>query len=70
MLFRSDYLIAFLNSYSFSSEISKNDTVIAGCDIIDASVLGLIFEKLNGYRDGSFYTPSVITEYMCLKSVE
>lgn len=65
-----DYLIAFLNSYSFSSEISKNDTVIAGCDIIDASVLGLIFEKLNGYRDGSFYTPSVITEYMCMKSVE
>ena len=65
-----DYLIAFLNSYSFSSEISKNDTVIAGRDIIDASVLGLIFEKLNGYRDGSFYTPSVITEYMCMKSVE
>jgi len=62
-----DYLIAFLNSYSFSSEISKNDTVIAGRDIIDASVLGLIFEKLNGYRDGSFYTPSVITEYMCMK---
>ena len=65
-----DYLIAFLNSYSFSSEISKNNTVIAGRDIIDASVLGLIFEKLNGYRDGSFYTPSVITEYMCMKSVE
>lgn len=65
-----DYLIVFLNSYSFSSEISKNDTVVAGRDIIDASVLGLIFEKLNGYRDGSFYTPSVITEYMCRKSVE
>lgn len=65
-----DYLIIFLNSYSFSSEISKNDTVVAGRDIIDASVLGLIFEKLNGYRDGSFYTPSVITEYMCRKSVE
>lgn len=65
-----DYLIAFLNSYSFSSEISKNDTVVTGRDIIDASVLGLIFEKLNGYRDGSFYTPSVITEYMCMKSVE
>jgi Alw26I/Eco31I/Esp3I family type II restriction m6 adenine DNA methyltransferase len=65
-----EYLITFLNSYSFSAEISKNNTVVAGRDIIDASVLGLIFEKLNGYRDGSFYTPSVITEYMCMKSVE
>ena len=60
-----DYLIAFLNSYSFSSEISKNDTVIAGRDIIDASVLGLIFEKLNGYRDGSFYTPNIIFQPPC-----
>ena len=25
---------------------------------------------MNGYRDGSFYTPSVITEYMCMQSVE
>ena len=65
-----DYIIGFLNSYSFSSEIGKNNTIIMGRDIIDASVLGLIFEKLNGYRDGSFYTPSVITEYMCMQSVE
>ncbi|MBS4996104.1 MAG: Eco57I restriction-modification methylase domain-containing protein [Roseburia sp.] len=65
-----EYIISFLNSYNFSSQKGKNDTLIKGRDIIDASVLGLIFEKLNGYRDGSFYTPSVITEYMCMKSVE
>ena len=34
--------------------------------LINASVLGLIFEKINGYKDGSFYTPGFITEYMCL----
>lgn len=65
-----DYIIQFLSGYSFSSEIGKNNTIVAGRDIIDSSVLGLIFEKLNGYRDGSFYTPSVITEYMCMKSIE
>ena len=27
-------------------------------------MLGLIFEKLNGYQDGSFYTPGFITMYM------
>lgn len=65
-----EYILAFLNSYSFSSEIGKNKTIVAGRDIIDASVLGLIFEKLNGYRDGSFYTPSIITEYMCKDTIE
>jgi adenine-specific DNA-methyltransferase len=32
--------------------------------LISAAVLGLIFEKLNGYQDGSFYTPGFITMYM------
>lgn len=35
--------------------------------LINASVLGLIFEKLNGFKDGSFYTPSFITMYMSNK---
>ena len=37
--------------------------------MINASVLGLIFEKINGYKDGSFYTPSFITMYMARESV-
>lgn len=65
-----EYIIEFLNSYSFSSEETKDKNIVAGRDIIDSSVLGLIFEKLNGYKDGSFYTPSVITEYMCQRSIE
>ncbi len=39
-------------------------------EIIDAAVLGLIFEKLNGYKDGANYTPSVITEYIAKEAVE
>lgn len=64
------YILGFLNAYSFSSELGRDNTIVSGRDIIDSSVLGLIFEKLNGYRDGSFYTPSVITEYMSAESIE
>ncbi len=38
--------------------------------MINPSVLGLVFEKLNGYKEGSFYTPSFITSYMCKESIE
>ena len=34
-----------------------------------ASVLGLIFEKINGYKDGSFFTPGFITMYMCRETL-
>lgn len=60
-----DYIISFLNSYNFTT-LSDN----THRDIIDASVLGLIFEKINGYKDGSFYTPSYVTEYMSKKTIE
>jgi len=58
-----DYLFQFLNAYSFASdtnaEIQDDQRTI-----INAAVLGLIFEKINGYKDGSFYTPSFITTYI------
>ncbi|GAA9869316.1 hypothetical protein VN0646_00810 [Helicobacter pylori] len=38
--------------------------------LINPSVLGLVFEKLNGYKEGSFYTPSFITSYMCKESIK
>ncbi|GAA7254340.1 hypothetical protein Kyoto95A_02450 [Helicobacter pylori] len=38
--------------------------------MINPSVLGLVFEKLNGYKEGSFYTPSFITSYMCSESIK
>ena len=60
------YLLDFLEAYSFSSNISDEDDKK---DIINSSVLGLIFEKLNGYKDGSFFTPAYITEYMAETSI-
>jgi adenine-specific DNA-methyltransferase len=62
------YLFEFLDAYNFSSEGGKgiqeeNKT------LINASVLGLIFEKINGYKDGSFFTPGFITQYMCHETI-
>ena len=59
------YVINFLNSYTFCSD--SNNTELN--NIIDAAVLGLIFEKINGYKDGAIYTPSIITEYICKESL-
>ena len=55
-----DYLKQFLDSYDFGAEAGES-----GKTIINASVLGLIFEKINGYKDGSFFTPGYITSYLC-----
>jgi hypothetical protein len=62
------YLFDFLDAYDFSSE-GKAAIQEENKRLINASVLGLIFEKINGYRDGSFYTPGFITEYMCRATI-
>ena len=62
------YLFDFLDSYDFASD-NKQKIQKERKTIINASVLGLIFEKINGYKDGSFYTPGFITEYMCRETI-
>ena len=57
------YIFEFLDAYDFASEGSE-EIQEDNKTIINASVLGLIFEKINGYKDGSFYTPGSITMYM------
>lgn len=59
-----EYLFAFLNSYDFTSE-GKEEIQEENKTLINASVLGLIFEKINGYKDGAFFTPGAITMFMC-----
>ena len=58
------YLFEFLEAYDFTSE-GKEEIQEENKTLINASVLGLIFEKINGYKDGSFFTPGFITMYMC-----
>lgn len=63
-----EYLFEFLDAYDFSDD-TKGKIKEESKTIINASVLGLIFEKINGYKDGSFFTPSFITMYMCRESI-
>ena len=65
-----DYLFRFLNSYDFGSEQNDDVTQSENKTLINASVLGLIFEKINGYKDGSFFTPGFITQYMCRETID
>lgn len=61
------YLLHFLGKFDFGSgdkSAENTDTLIS------ASVLGYIFEKINGYQDGAFYTPEDITQYMCDNTIE
>ena len=62
-------IFEFLNSFYFGAR-DDNENILAQKDLINSSVLGLVFEKLNGYKEGSFYTPSFITSYMCKESLE
>ena len=63
-----EYLLRFLDAYNFNTEgtaeVQKKPKTL-----INASVLGRIFEKINGYKDGSFFTPGYITEYMCRETI-
>ena len=62
------YLFSFLDAYDFSSEGSE-EIQEENKTLINASVLGLIFEKLNGYKEGSYFTPGFITMYMCRETI-
>ncbi|GAA7727535.1 class I SAM-dependent DNA methyltransferase [Helicobacter pylori] len=66
------YLFAFLRAYDFTTTPKdiKDNTNTSESRLINPSVLGLVFEKLNGYKEGSFYTPSFITSYMCKESIK
>ncbi|MGT0094224.1 class I SAM-dependent DNA methyltransferase [Helicobacter pylori] len=66
-----EYFFKFLRVYKFTTtpkDIKDNTDTSESC-LINPSVLGLVFEKLNGYKEGSFYTPSFITSYMCKESI-
>ncbi|GAA7311119.1 class I SAM-dependent DNA methyltransferase [Helicobacter pylori] len=67
-----EYLFEFLRVYDFTTtpkDIKDNQNK-SESRLINPSVLGLVFEKLNGYKEGSFYTPSFITSYMCKESIK
>ena len=65
-----DYLFQFLDAYDFATDGKEGiEDEQETKSLINASVLGLIFEKINGYKEGSFYTPAYITMYMCKETI-
>ena len=63
-----EYLLAFLDAYNFAYD-SEDEIQETPKTLISASVLGLIFEKINGHKDGAIYTPSQITMYMSREAI-
>ncbi|MFG7928827.1 class I SAM-dependent DNA methyltransferase [Campylobacter coli] len=63
-----EYLFEFLDSFDFGSDDEQSE-ILSQKELISSSVLGNVFEKLNGYKEGSFYMPSFITSYMCKESI-
>ncbi|WP_210518186.1 type IIG restriction enzyme/methyltransferase [Hymenobacter terricola] len=76
------YLLHFLDAYDFATDPTTSHAPAApGADaaaapaapaprpLLSAAVLGLVFEKINGYRDGSFYTPGFVTMYMARQTL-
>jgi Alw26I/Eco31I/Esp3I family type II restriction m6 adenine DNA methyltransferase len=64
-----EYIFKFLDAYDFSSEGSE-EIQEQNKTLINASVLGLIFEKINGYKDGSYFTPGFITSFICSETIK
>lgn len=62
------YLLEFLDAYDFASEGAEEVQETAKT-LINASVLGLIFEKINGHKDGSVFTPGAVTMYMSREAI-
>ena len=60
-----EYLFTFLEAYNFGSPANDTSTK----NLINASVLGLIFEKINGHKDGAIFTPSYITSFICRETI-
>jgi len=62
------YIIKFLDAFDFATDATEQIQE-ENKRLINASVLGLIFEKINGYKDGSFFTPGFVTMYMCRETI-
>ena len=66
----SEYLLRFLDAYNFASDSSKTFHDDENKELINASVLGLIFEKINNYQDGAVFTPGFVTSYICRETIQ
>lgn len=62
------YLLDFMSAFDFAAD-GVGQVQDDEKRLINAPVLGLIFEKINGYRDGAFFTPGYVTMRMAKTAV-
>jgi hypothetical protein len=62
------FLNSVLNAYDFSNQ-GAEEIQTQHQTLINASVLGLILERLNNYKDAYFFTPSFITMYISRETI-
>lgn len=62
------YILDFLDAYDFSAASVRKSS--KHNNLINASVLGLIFEKINGYKDGAYFTPGWICMMMAHHAIK
>ena len=63
------YLFRFLGAYDFGA-VAGGELRDSSKGLINAAVLGLIFEKINGHADGAVFTPGSITMHMSRRVIE
>ncbi|MFX1763800.1 Eco57I restriction-modification methylase domain-containing protein [Paraburkholderia sp. A1RI-2L] len=56
-------LLDFLDGFEFGFDARSN------AKSIDAATLGLVFERLNGYRDGAWYTPESVATFLAREAI-
>lgn len=62
------YLLEFLDAFDFDTSTPHHGNACKRK--IDAATPGLVFEKLNGYRDGAWFTPGRVAMHLCRAAIE
>ncbi|WP_028218419.1 type IIG restriction enzyme/methyltransferase [Paraburkholderia oxyphila] len=62
-------LLDFLDAFEFGFDANADTKARADKKRVDAATLGLVFEKLNGYRDGAWYTPGSIAMFLAREAI-
>lgn len=62
-------LLDFLDAFDFGFDANLDSSTSADKKRVNAATLGLVFEKLNGYRDGAWYTPGSVAMFLAREAV-
>ena len=62
-------LLDFLDAFEFGFDANEDANARTDKRHVDAATLGLVFEKLNGYRDGAWYTPGSVATFLAREAI-